>query len=113
MAHADSLSEQILDVLAGQIGPCLGQVMGATLRGAKKAELTETFPVWMLGLDSLAQGSDDLGKLATQTGRWHHQIKTDGRPDAFARSQPLGADPSSWKITAVFQSELAQKIEAS
>ena len=87
--------------------------MGASIDDAVKVELTETFSVWMVALDRLVHGSDDLRELGVQTGRWHHQIRVDCQTKIYARSRPLGADPSSWRITEVFQSELAQKIDAS
>ena len=113
MAHVDSLSEEVLEALAGQLGQSLAQIAGASIRDDAIVELTETFSLWMVGLDRLVVGSDDLREFAIQTGRWHHQIRVDFRTQAYARSRPLGVDPSSWRITEVFKSELAKRIDAS
>ena len=113
MAHVDRLSEKVLEMLTGQLGESLGQLLESSIRDVNKADLAESFSVWMVGLDKLVEDSTDLRELATQTGRWHHQIRVDEQAEAFARSRPLGADPLSWRITEVFQSELAKRIDTS
>ena len=102
-----------VDVIAGQLAESLAQVIGASIHDSVRVELAETFSVWMLGLDRLSHGSDDLATLASETGRWHHQIRIDYRTEAFARSRPTGKGDSNWRITEVFQSDLARKIDAS
>lgn len=64
-----------------------------------------------LRADAVAKTDLDISQLARQTGRWHHQIKIDGKAESFARSVPLGPDAANWSVRELFQSEVAQKID--
>lgn len=121
MANAEKLSNDVLNVVAEQIKERLGNVSPERFfiplaNGAPtpSAELTESFDVWMLGvdnLDSYAQAETDLLNLAKPTGRWHHQIRFDDRGGAFALSKPLGPEASSWSVREISVSPIADDID--
>ena len=111
MAHADALPSDVIDIVAAQIGAEAGKSLGAAVLQKKAIELTESFSVWMLGADAVMKSDTDLSQLAEQTGRWHHQIKLDGKAESFARSMPLGPDATSWTLREHFESEIAKKID--
>jgi|SRR6185436_17036475 len=111
MAHAESLPNDVLEAVAEQIGAILpGVADSADLRDAQ-VTMGETFELWALGADAITQPINDLNQLATQTGRWHHQVAYRGEIGSFARSAPLGAEPSSWRVAEFFESPLAKKID--
>src|SRR5947209_6723173 len=97
MAHSDMLPSDVIDTVAAQIGAEAGKSLGAAMV-QKAMELTESFSVWSLGADAVTKSNLDLAQLARQTGKWHHQIKLDGKAKSFARSVPLGPDAESWKV---------------
>jgi hypothetical protein len=107
MAHADPFPEEVLNSIAAQIG--LRLILPS---GAERAELRETFSVWLLGLESTANWNQPIARLAVHTGQWHHQISTDGRANAFARSAPFGPTAADWSISQVAtDSAIAAKID--
>src|SRR5205809_231368 len=109
MAHADTLPADVIDTVAAQIGAEAGRSLGAAVLQRKALELTESFSVWSLGADVVTKSTVDLSQLARQAGKWHHQIKLDGKAESFARSTPLGPDAGSWAVHELFESEIAQK----
>jgi hypothetical protein len=111
MAHADALPSDVIDAVAAQIGAQAGKSLGAAVLQSKAMELTESFSIWALGADAVTKSDVDLSQLAEQTGRWHHQIKLNGRAESFARSMPLGPDAASWMVRELFESEIAKKID--
>lgn len=111
MAHADSLPNDVIDAVASQIGAEAGKALGAAVLQRKAMEMTESFSVWALEADSVTKPNGDLSQLARQTGRWHHQIKIDGRAESFARSMPLGPDAANWSVREIFESAVAQRID--
>src|SRR5262245_20890226 len=111
MAHADALPQGVIDNVASQVGAEAGKGLGAAVLQSKTMELTESFSLWALGADVVAKTYADLAQLARQTGRWHHQIKIDGKAQAFARSMPLGPDAANWSLRELFRSEIAGKID--
>lgn len=111
MAHAQQLPPAVLNHLAAQLNTLLPQAVEGVKLARTPINLTETFPVWMLGADAVTKSDLPLDKLARRTGRWHHQIRFAGAADAYARSMPLGADAASWDIREVYESELAARID--
>lgn len=111
MAHAQQLPQDVLKHLASQLNSLLPQTIESTKLNRTPISLTETFPVWMLGADSVTKSDQPLEKLARRTGRWHHQIRFAGTADAYARSMPLGADAQSWDIREIYEGELAPQVD--
>src|SRR5205807_839760 len=111
MAHADALPSDVIDNVADQIGAEAGKSLGAAVLQRKAMELTESFSIWSLGADAVTRSNVDLSQLARQTGRWHHQIKIDGKAESFAQSMPLGPDAASWTVRELFESDVAKKID--
>lgn len=111
MAHADNLPKDVIDAVAAQIGANAGRAFGPNMLQAKSVELTESFAIWALGADAITKSGTDLSLLAHQTGRWHHQIKLDGKPELFARSMPLGPEAANWSVREMFASSVAKKID--
>jgi hypothetical protein len=111
MAHADPLPNDVLDSVAAKIGSQIGGSLGALSLTAATLEMTESFSVWFLGADAVGDPTIDISQSARNTGQWHHQINAGGKPEAFARSQPLGPDAASWTIQEFFTSEIAKKID--
>ena len=109
MAHPDMFPAATLNTLASEIG----LRVPATLRAAKPAlHIAETFSVWMLGLDATTKPDQDISKLAQQTSQWHHQIKSSGKVETFARSVPHGPNPTDWTIAQLTTaSPIAEKID--
>lgn len=111
MAHAEGLADDVLKEVARQIGAMVSGVIGPDKLAEARLTMDKTpFEIWMLGADALLQPTVDLRLLASPTGRWHHQVALDEKVIAFARSMPLGAQPSSWRVQEFFVSELAGKI---
>jgi hypothetical protein len=110
MAHAESLSDDVLNVVAEQIGAMLPGVYDKEQLSGAGVEIGETFEVWVLGLDAVTQPLNDLKLSAHPRGLWH-QVRLNGQPQIFARSILLGVRPSSWRVVEVFQSTLAEKID--
>jgi hypothetical protein len=111
MAHSDVLPDDVIDNLAAQIGSEAGRTLGAAILQRKTIEMTESFSIWALGADLVTKVDVDLSQLARQTGRWHHQIKVDGKAESFARSMPLGPSATDWSVRELFESEISQKID--
>jgi hypothetical protein len=111
MANPDTLPADVLDALAMKIGTPLSEFGIVAQQAQMAAELTETFSVWSLNPTAILTPDADFQKLVTQTGRWHHQIKIDGKAVAFARSMPVGTDASSWDVLQLFRSDIPGKID--
>lgn len=116
MAHSDTLPIDTQKAIADQVGQRLASVVAAAQLpapgGCGGPVLGETFTVWVLGLDAVTRSNEDLGKLAVQTGRWHHQVRYGGRAQAFARSVPTGPNAGDWALTQLFESRVAERIDA-
>ena len=110
MARAESLSDDVLSVVAEQIGAMLPGVYYKEQLSGVDVEIGETFEVWVLGLDAITQPLNELKLLANPRGLWH-QVRIEGLAQVFARSILLGAQPSSCRVVEVFQSKLAGKID--
>jgi hypothetical protein len=111
MAYTDTLPNDVIDHVASEIGIKAGQFLVETIHAEQTLELSESFPVWTLGADAVTKPDMDLSQLAGQTGRWHHQIKIDGKPEVFARSMPLGPNAADWSVREVFTSQIAKKLD--
>lgn len=110
MAHVDELPEAALDAVAQGLSAKLPEQISSKV-GSGKCEMTESFPVWMLGLSAIKRAKGGLTSIAENTHRWHHQISCDGHSSAFARSKQSGTDPRSRQITQVTASPISEKIE--
>jgi hypothetical protein len=113
MPHTDTLPDEVLDTIARQVGEHVYEVTDE-LPGSATAELTETLSVWRLEVDRIrgSTGDDaDLSQFATPTGRWHHQVRIDGRATVFARSAPLDDEPASWRLRELFASPIAEELD--
>ena len=128
MARFESVPKAVLQSVAGQIGQKLVNLnlLEPTPPGAEPvatAETAESFAVWMMGKDALADPSIDLRRLAKPTGTWHHQIRKVTQPPpgssapanvsspAFARSTPFGPEAVDWSVIGVFANEFAETID--
>ena len=105
------LPDDVLDSITKKVGDRLSRILPATLGSDTSIRLHETIDIWTLDNDALIQPTDDLIRLAKRTGRWHHQIKVNNVPQAYAQSLPQGADPDTWLVVGVFSSDLAKKID--
>ena len=119
MANTKQLPDDVLEVVAQQIGERLGVFPNnshffPTSAGGPQpiVDLGESFEVWTLppdALEELAAGCT-LQDIARQTGFWHHQIRSDQQALSFARSKPLGATADSWSLRQLFVSSLAEEM---
>jgi hypothetical protein len=112
MAHTEQLARESLDSIATQVGLLAPNLIRDPDRLKKDAELAETFPVWLLHDDEiLKDGRTDLSLLAHNTGRWHSQVRIDGKAVLFARSILLGPTLKDWQVKELFEGALAPAIE--
>lgn len=111
MAHSDSLPQDVIDTVAAQLSAAASKTLGAAVLQHQAIELTESFSLWSIAADAIINPNAELAHIATQTGRWHHQVKTNGKATAFARSVPLGADAKSWSLRETFESDIAAQID--
>ncbi|HEY0545971.1 MAG TPA: hypothetical protein VGC91_11385 [Pyrinomonadaceae bacterium] len=75
--------------------------------------LEETFALYRLGAKSIAGaiGSEiDIKDLAIDTSRWHHQIKVDSQPVAFARTC-ASEKAGSFETCQLFVSDVSGAID--
>jgi len=114
MARPDDIPSDVVEFVARQIGEQIPRVAPEELLRGASVELNESLAVWCLGGDRIATGLDrnaDFEGLVTPTGRWHHQLKFDGKPAMFGRSTPLGPDAESWQLRELFVSPISEKID--
>lgn len=111
MAHTEKLDSATLDMIATQIGELYPTLAGDPNKLRQAAEIAETFPIWVVGVDDIIAGGDDVGKIAQNTGRWHSQIKIGGSVEAAARSIPLGGDATAWQVRQIVEGNYAQQID--
>lgn len=110
MAHADPFPSDVLGTVAAELGHQLCTIGAPTDQGGT-VEIRETFAVWFLGADAVTNASVDIAELAVSPGQWHHQIWWDRQAKAFARSVPLGPAPTDWRVTALFESDIAKSVQ--
>jgi hypothetical protein len=104
--HIPSVARARLDVEA-----CSSEVLPPD---GRRIERGETFSVWKLEPDVIASSAGrgmDLLKLAKPTGRWHHQIKSLGKIQAWARSGPIEPGASQGVLHRLSVSSLAAGVE--
>lgn len=118
MAHADAFPGYATAAVIRQVGERLSSIAPPqALFPAPGAgpELGETFSVWMLGLNAVTQtdvSNTDIHQLATETGRWHHQVRYGGQAQAFARSMnDSRPGAGGWSVTQLFASHIAARID--
>jgi hypothetical protein len=123
MAHAPEIPAAALASIARQIGSRLPRPPAAPGRfaaaEAPPAEIGESFPVYMLGVDAIRDRHKGLVKIARPTGVWHHQIRYGAQALDIASS--LGPPPGAaaapgaapdWQVQEVVQSPAAPRIDA-
>lgn len=122
MAFTKTLPQDVLNSIANDIGarfePSDGNMHFRAIDGRPLEQhglnLGETFEVWRLIPDAIreiASANTDIARLTRRSGLWHHQLRSGGEPVGFARSKPLGPDPSSWSVRDIFTSEVAARID--
>lgn len=122
MAHAPDIPATALASIARQIGSRLPRPPGVSGRFAAAetlpAEIGESFPVYMLGVDAIRDRHSGLAKIVRPTGVWHHQIRYGAQAQDIARS--LGPPPGAaaapgaapdWQVQEVVQSPAAPRID--
>ncbi|MBV9209858.1 MAG: hypothetical protein JOZ52_04480 [Acidobacteria bacterium] len=75
--------------------------------------LQETFAIYRLGAKSIkdaAEAGKDIAEFARNTGRWHHQVKVDEEPVAFARTCAAKQD-GAYDVCQFFVSDLSKAID--
>lgn len=111
MAHTQTLDNATLESIASQVGSLYPRLAGDVEKLQQAAELAETFPIWVLGVDDIIAGGNDVAKIARNTGRWHSQIKIGGSVEAAARSIPLGGDETAWQVRQIIEGKYAQELD--
>ena len=78
-------------------------------------DMTLTLELWRLtpaAVDKFKEEGGDLAKLATPSGRLHHQVKLDGDATAFARSgYSSGEEGERWLVDEIYVSPLAVQLK--
>jgi hypothetical protein len=113
LAHFRKLPNEILHRIAGKISDHVGRGVPAHQwrSDIDRLELAEHFEVWVLERHIARSKEERMASMARRTGRWHHQIRSAGGINHYARSAAYGPDPSDWLITNLFESALAPKID--
>lgn len=111
MATLSVLPKSVLEHIASQIGERLTNAAQHALSQNKGLALSESFPVWLLGLDATANSDAELSALARATGYWHHQIRHGGDAVEFAKSRPIGPNTADWQIEEIVTSPVAKRID--
>jgi hypothetical protein len=76
-------------------------------------ELGESFALWTLGFKAIQKGlwtGEDLGRLATSSGRWHHQVKVNKNPVGFARTTPPDGEAAA-TVLQLYVTDIAKAID--
>lgn len=118
MAHSKQMPQDALASIAEQVGERIADVAPEIMQvsydgGAAPLRLGESFELWLLGADDVESSGrwPDLAKLATPTGRTHHQIKLDQRGMGFARSLKSDDGSEDYSVRELFVSQLAGEID--
>ena len=114
MIEKESMATIDLDAFVKKPGSPIQHMIDQKLLTAP-IEAGESFPIWILNGDVLKPKPGesmelDLAKLATNSRRWHHQIKSAGEDLAYATSAPLKEKSTSYSMKGIFRSSLATKI---
>lgn len=113
MAHAANLTQSVLNVVTAQVDALLRGVFDPARFSQAQIEIVLTFETLMLEADAIIQPTDDIEQLVSPAVYWHHQVAINGETEFYARSKPEGADPESWRVVELFESQLAEKISQS
>ena len=111
MAHVQTLPDNALNAIAKQVGRLYPSLDSRVTQRQPLAELTETFPVWLLSTDAIDTGSGNLLTLAQDTRRWHSQIWIAGKPESVALSMAPGEDASDWTVKQLLKGDLAIAVD--
>jgi hypothetical protein len=109
MAHVQKIPDQTLQSIAKQIASRISTLRKSDI-AAGQFSVTESFPVWVLGLDATTRPAEDLNSLARRTGYWHHQIWSGTEATHYARSRPEGPDPNDWALLETVETKSAARI---
>lgn len=86
MPYSDDVSAAALVVVGKEVGRWLPR-LGGGLHPAAAVTITSSLRVWKLSSAEVADLTlDELGRMAVDTGRTHHQVAVGGEPTAYARS---------------------------
>lgn len=109
MPHTGDVSVNALDVVVSEVGRTLPRLLGAALPPQAVIAINASFMVWKLSSEQVTgKDSTDLSLLATDTGRWHHQIVVDGEPMAYARAAFTNGH---WIVDEVTVSTTAEDLD--
>lgn len=114
MADFKKLPNDIANELVRKGTAFLGRALPTESLGAANGvgELVMSIEIWSLGASSILEAiALGLPRLARKTGRWHHQVKTDGNVSSWMRSKSMGPNPEDWIVTEASSSELATNID--
>ncbi len=111
MAHTDRLDDSTLDTIAQQVGEWFPSLASGANLLTQPGELGETFSIWLLRAEDTLNDDDKLTKLAQNTGRWHSQIRIDGKAQVVARAISLGGGPTNWSVRQILEGDLAQAVD--
>ena len=113
MAHASILPDEVLKVIARQVGERFSSGDRGASPTGPQLSVAESFPVWMLGLDATTRADQDFKSLAVNTGDWHHQLHNASGKHSMCRSTANGPNPEDWQLISLSPaSDLAVKIDA-
>jgi len=81
--------------------------------GRDAAFVGASFEVYMLSLDGIAKAlrGSDLTDCLVKTGNWHHQILQMRKASAIGLSAPRGDVRDSLRISGLFVTPLASKVD--
>ena len=111
MAHVKELPDHALHTIAEQVGRLYPSLDNSVMQHQLPAELTETFPVWVLSINAIDTDTDNLLGLAQDTYRWHSQILIAGEPEGVARATTIGENALDWTVKQVLKSDLAKNVD--
>ena len=116
--NESTYKKEALDTITKQIHNLIGDVVTGKQQEELRKKLPEVdanpFAVWVLKTDDLGSAvkdGKDLSKLATDTNRWHHQIKFSGGSLAYARSAPSDNEMTHASLSKLSVSSLAKHID--
>src|SRR5262245_31715047 len=110
MAHVKGPSKRALGAVAAGLGDYLRRRQPKRRAGGAVFEIAESFPVWLLRPDATRYPDRRLRDNAVDVGRWHHQIRENGKPAHVAHSVRVPSDARGWKVLGVSGAHLARKV---
>jgi hypothetical protein len=117
MAKTDPLKKSQRQAVADQLGRMMARGMAAPAgarmaAAAEEPELGESLAVCTLTAQQVLHPPADFAEIARPSGTWHHQVHTAGGVTHAARSQVGGIRGDDQHVTQMFQSPIAEKIDA-